>query len=174
MARLGLMRTPTAGVTVYAHPTGYFQTWRSAGSEELAPFVELLLVRADEVSLREVRSVVSPDASALVLDVAVTVVDRHGQPIAALGRDDFRVPHWDCGGWGGCFLDTLAPDEWWPDTTAHPVSIARVNGQPTRYDVRFGLRAHPGAFAAGRTVLTALEIRLKADTWLALAIEVPL
>lgn len=160
------------------HPAG--RRFRLAGAS--SPIVQqLTLMRVDEAQLvlRGLTSQVSADASSVVVSADIDVVGLNGNPIAGLSAADFDVPYLDCQGFGfPCILEPSgAPlsTGYWVPSQREPVQVTLSGAAPsTLYNVRYVLEATPGMFAAGRTVLTYHYVRVGADTWLHIQVDVRL
>jgi hypothetical protein len=142
---------------------------------------QLTLMRTDEAQLvvRGVTSEVSADESSVVVNADIAVVGLNGNPIAGLSAADFSVPGIDCQGFGfPCILEPsgapLSTGYWVPSQT-DPVQVTLSGAGPSaNYKVRYVLEAVPGMLAAGRTVLTYVDIRVGADTSLSIQVDVRL
>jgi hypothetical protein len=120
---------------------------------------------------------ISADAATLTIESEVSVTDEHSRSIDTLTLADFRAVEL-CDGRVVCIVEPSGQDSIVGYSLApgtNPLSATLAGTAPAAfYPVRVVLNAAPGTFAAGRTVNTALMVRLGSDTWAELNVPVRL
>lgn len=186
--------TDASGTAVFELWTGEVEIWLSAYADGYLPAErhvefsssggsnaqQLTLIGTDEIrlSIVDLKSVATADASSVVVDFVVDAVDRHGRPIEALATTAFSVPQVDCldGAFGACVFEQTGadvPNSWWTTSRTDPVTITRGEADSaSHYRIRFVLESSPGMFSAGRTTYSSVSVRLGADTLVFFTVEV--
>jgi hypothetical protein len=165
---------------LYAGLTGYHSAKRefplaATGSPNLQ---RLTLMRTEEARLvlRGVTSQLSADASRVVVSADIGVIGLNGNPITGLSAANFTVPQPECAAGGACILDVSGKElnGWYIPWNPVEVTLSGV-GPSSHYNVRYVLEpSERGMFTAGRTVLSTVEVRVGADTWLDIYVNVRL